>query len=620
MYPIMLSLADKRVLVVGGGSVALRKVEGLLSEKAKVTVIALEPVAALKDLADKGDIHLERRSYNSKEATGFSLVFAATDDREVNRQVSEDGQAAGVWINVADDPELCTFQLPARMKRGPLQIAVASAGQAPFVVRRIRQLLERRFGHEWAEWMEAAARFRNSVRELKLSAQEQEKRFELFFSGTVDESKLTVRVPAEDEEASWTGVDRAGINPAPTAKRDDAESNGIPTADQGDEKSNVGAGFIPAHDATQKLGLVSLVGAGPGDPGLLTLRGRQRLLAADAVVCDRLAMTSLPCDLDDRVEIRFVGKTAGYHPVPQDEINALIIRLSKEGKRVVRLKGGDPFIFGRGGEEAVELSEAGIPFEVVPCVTAGVSVPTYAGIPITFRNEVVRVTLVTAHEAKKQGGPQVRWDLLATDPHSMLLGYMGVTNLPNVVRQLLDNGMDPDTPAALIARGTTSRQQVVASTVSRLSEDVTKVGLEPPALFAIGSTIKHRQALDWFGERPLLGERVVITTKADRIKEELELSGVEIVEVTAPITRAARIVMDALPLTGCILTCADDADVIDEERDSPSWAQNWVAWCLSSDAASRARELGWQNIEEIPASKSGSPLVATMIKRRSHPK
>ncbi len=568
---------------------AQRKVEGLIAESASVTVVAPEPTERLLSLFEADKIDLQRRPYERGEAGRYALAFAATDDREVNRGVYEDAKSAGVWVNVADDPPLCTFHLPARVRRGTFQLAIASAGEAPFAVRRMRKLLEQKFGPEWAEWMDAAARFRTEVKSLNLCAEDQEQCFSRFFDATVGTAGLTSRVPSREEEEQFLRTESSRPSqPAPGA---DAKKDDIP------------------------IGLVSLVGAGPGDPGLLTLRGRQRLMAADAVVCDRLAVPALPCDLPDTAEIRFVGKTAGNHPVPQDEINAMLVRLAKEGKRVVRLKGGDPYIFGRGGEEAKVLHEAGVPFEVVPCVTAAVAVPTYAGIPITFRNEVVRVTLVTAHEAAKTDGPQVRWDLLATDPHAMLLGYMGVTRLKSVSKKLLDAGMDPDTPAALIERGTTSRQRVVASTVRNLEADVAAAGLKPPALFAIGSTVNHRESLDWFGKRPLLGQRIVVTPNARGLEEELELAGAELVRLTSPITNAARLVMDALPLTGCILADADDAVLIDAERDAPSWTETATAWCLSDAAANRARELGFSIVKDVQSLRSNGEPLSDLIQR-----
>src|SRR3972149_4906928 len=277
-------------------------------------------------------------------------------------RVSEAAASAGVWVNVADDPALCTFHLPARVRRGSLQLSIASGGESPFVVRRLRAFLERRFGPEWTAWIEGAGRFRGS-----------------------------------------------GRAPRPPP-------------------GGVG-------------------GAGPGAAGLLTLRGRQRLMSAEAVVYDRLAATALPCDLPANVGLHCVGKEAGHHPVPQEEINALLVRLAREGKRVVRLKGGDPYVFGRGGEEAEALAAAGVRFEVVPGVTSGIAVPAYAGVPPTHRHEAVRVTLLTAHESKKEDGTQVRWDLLAADPHSTLVGYMGVTSLPQGVERPISAGVESLPPA-----------------------------------------------------------------------------------------------------------------------------------------------------------------------------
>ncbi len=586
MYPVMLDVRRKRCLVVGGGGVALRKVEGLLSDGAAVLVVASEPIEALGVLADRGEIRLERREYEDGEAASFALVFAATDDREVNRRVFEDAERAGVWANVADDPDLCSFHLPARMRRGAFQIAVASAGEAPFVVRRMRQLLERRFGPEWAEWAEAAARFRRSVREADLARDEQERCYDRFFAATVDPENIRARVPTAEEEASLLRPDEP-IAAAPVDRHQ------------------------LARREKEETGFVSLVGAGPGDPGLLTVRARARLLAADAVVFDRLATTALPCDLPPEVELHPVGKRARHHPVPQEEINALLVRLAREGKRVVRLKGGDPFVFGRGGEEAEALVAAGIPWEVVPAVTAGVAVPAYAGIPVTHRSKAVRLTLVTAHESDKEK-PQVRWDLLAADPHATLVGYMGVTSLSQVSRQLVDAGMDPATPAALIQRGTTSRQKVVISTISKLHQDGQRAGLRPPAVFVIGPTVGFAKQLDWFSSRPLLGQRLVLCAPAGELGEDLQLAGAEVVEVPLPVTPAARAVMGALPVTGCVLRTPDEVDALEEERDGAGWSPDVVAWCLGDRAAAQARKTGWARIERVQDPGRGNTLISAI--------
>jgi len=600
MYPVMLSVGGRRCLVVGGGGVALRKTEGLLADGAQVTVVASEPMAALEQLHGAGELALERRAYQSPEAGHYALVFAATDDREVNRTVFRDAEQANVWANVADDPELCSFHLPARVQRGAFQLAIASAGEAPFVVRRIRQLLERRFGSEWGEWIEAAARFRQAVLGQDLDVGEREQRFDAFFGATVDPHRLTARVPKAAEEANLLSGPQPPVYPP--GKFPEIESEPP-----------------PAHLTTEEgkpLGFVSLVGAGPGDAGLLTVRARQRLLGADAVVCDRLALTALPTELPTRVAIHGVGKEAGHHPVPQEEIGSLLVRLARQGKRVVRFKGGDPYVFGRGGEEAEVLARAGIPFEIVPGVTSGVAVPAYAGIPVTHRRQAVRVSMVTAHEAAKTTGHQVRWDLLGAERDGTLVGYMGVTTLPSVVAKLLAAGLPPDTPAAMIHRGTTSAQQVVISTVEQLPRAVKDQGLGPPGLFVIGPTVGHAAELDWFGSRRLFGQRLVMVSPTGPLGERLELEGVEVVPVPLPVTPAARLVMDALPLTGCLLQNTNEVEALDEERDGVGWSPAVVAWCVGSEVAERARELGWSQVVEVARPVVADALVAVLAERR----
>ncbi|RLB59004.1 MAG: uroporphyrinogen-III C-methyltransferase [Deltaproteobacteria bacterium] len=592
MYPVMLDLRGRACLVVGGGGVALRKVKGLLEEGARVTVVAERACEPLRSLCAGPGARLERRAYRPGEAAGYRLVFAATDDREVNRLVAEDAGAAGVWVNVADDPELCAFHLPARVRRGAFQLAVASTGEAPFAVRRIRQLLERRLGEEWAEWMDAAARFRRAVRRAHDERPQREAAYDAFFAATVDEASLRVRVPTEEQQADLLRQVRQG-----TEVLEGGTEVGSPVApDTSDSSESTGGS---AGETTPAAGSVFLVGAGPGDAGLLTLRGRQRLMEADAVVYDRLAATALPTDLPGRVELHPVGKQAGHHPVPQEEINDLLVRLARRGLRVVRLKGGDPYVFGRGGEEAEALAAAGIEFEVVPGVTAGLAAPAYAGIPVTHRREVVRVTLVTAHEAKKSSGPQVRWDLLAADAHATLLGYMGVTSLPQVTARLLEAGMNPDTPAAVIARATTSAQRSVVATVATVVGEVKRAGIEPPALFVIGPTVRHAGRLDWYSRRPLQGRRLVLVGRAARWGRRLSRLGAEVIPAALPVSEAARVVMGVLPLSGCVFGDPDDVEIMDDERDGPGFGPQTVAFCRDEETARTARRLGWQRVEDL---------------------
>jgi uroporphyrin-III C-methyltransferase/precorrin-2 dehydrogenase/sirohydrochlorin ferrochelatase len=595
MYPVTLEVRNRKCLVVGGGGVALRKVQGLVEEGAKVTVVALEVVDPLAEMAEKGAISLELRAYDADVRKGWALVFAATDDRQTNDRVFRDAEQAGIWCNVADDLELCSFHLPARVRRGPLQIAIGSAGEAPFVVRRLRRLLESRLGHEWGEWLLSAARYRNAVRALETSREREEALFDRFFGETVDGHGLTARVPTASEERQWLE--------SPVEHR-------TPDTDRPGVELVAGA-----------TGRVSLVGAGPGCPGLLTVRGRRRLFEADAVVFDRLAAPALPTELDPDTELHPVGKIAGNHPVPQEEINDLLVRLARAGKKVVRLKGGDPYVFGRGGEEAEVLAEEGIDFEIVPGVTSGVAAMAWAGVPVTHRREAVRLTLLTAHEAIKTDGPQVRWDLLAQDPHATLVGYMGVSALPQVVANLVDHGMDPATPAAMVEQGTTSAQRRVISTLAELPAAIEAAGLEPPALFAIGPTVGHAETLDWISKLPLAGQRLVVPASLSSLGARLEDAGAEVVSLPLPVTPAARIVIGALPLTGCVVSSAAEVDWVDGERGGQGWSDTMVSWCVGTDAARRANQLGWKNVRELGSDSDQSEIVARMqddpLSRRS---
>jgi uroporphyrin-III C-methyltransferase/precorrin-2 dehydrogenase/sirohydrochlorin ferrochelatase len=587
----MLNVRNRRCLVVGGGGVAFRKVQGLLAENAEITVIAPKVLTSFEQLSNEGKISLILRSFQDEDVDGFHLVFAATDDNEVNRRVFHSSEAAGIWVNVADEPHLCSFHLPARLQRGSLQVIVASGGDAPFVVRRLRQLLEVLFGQEWCEWISSAARFRKAVKSEHLTPSQEQACFDRFFSSTVDGNRFVVSVPSYEQQSQWI------------------------TEIHSEKPKKTDKSYLPQESAEtkSKVGMVSLVGGGPGDAGLLTVRGRNRLLAANAVVYDHLAETVLPVDLPAETELHPVGKKAGYHPVPQSEISSLLVQLAKQGKRVVRLKGGDPFVFGRGGEEAEELAKAGIPFEVVPGVTAGIAVPAYAGIPVTNRKEAVRVTLLTAHEAVKRDGPQQRWDLLAQDKASTLVGYMGVTSLPEVVHNLLSSAMDPSTPAAMIEKGTTSQQRMVKSRLKDLPAEVERLGIKPPALFVIGHAVEHADRLNWFTQRPLSGQRILVPLESNLRFDSLESAGAEIIEVPLPLTPAARIVIDANPITGCIVTNPTDVEILDEERARPGWGSNVRIWCLNEETEGKALRLGWRNLMRIGDSVTSETDLAVVI-------
>ncbi len=274
-------------------------------------------------------------------------------------------------------------------------------------------------------------------------------------------------------------------------------------------------------------GFISLVGAGPGDPDLITVKGMQRLQQADIVIYDYLANAELLnyCRVD--VEKIYVGKQAGRHTLSQDEINALLVDHGQRGKRVVRLKGGDPYIFGRGGEEADVLEQAGIRWEVVPGITAGVAAPAYAGIPVTHRNVASSVAFITGHEDPTKPETAIDWTHLATGVDTLVF-YMGVGNLPEIAARLIENGRRADTPVAVVRWGTKPEQETVTGTLQTIADDVKRANMKPPAITVVGDVVRLRERLRWFDNKPLWGKRIVVTRareQASALSEQLRDAG-----------------------------------------------------------------------------------------------
>ncbi|MBT3199141.1 MAG: uroporphyrinogen-III C-methyltransferase [Phycisphaerales bacterium] len=282
-------------------------------------------------------------------------------------------------------------------------------------------------------------------------------------------------------------------------------------------------------------GCVYLVGAGPGDPGLMTIRGRDLLRQADAVVYDNLAARRLLDEAPGDAEMIYVGKQAAAHTLKQEQINELLVKLGSEGKQVVRLKGGDPFVFGRGGEEALALVEAGVKFEVVPGITAGIAALAYAGIPVTHRNITSSMALITGHEMPGKAESYLDYEALAGWPGTLGF-YMGVKNLPKITASLIAHGKDPATPAALVRWGTTARQETVTGTLETITDVATAAGIKPPALIVVGHVVALREKISWFENRPLFGKKIVVTRarlQASRVTAQLEALGAEVIELPA---------------------------------------------------------------------------------------
>ena len=453
--PIFCRLDNKPVLLVGGGEVAERKARLLLDAGAQLTVVAPELDPELAELAANGTIEWLDAEFAPAHLTGKWLVVAATDRREVNALVYQSANMARIFANVVDDPKRSSFIMPSIIDRSPLMVAISSGGKAPVLARLLREKLEALL----PQHLGAVAAFAGSLRE----------RVKARFATMGERRRFWERL---------LGTDRLG---QALARGDSASANQL--------ADNLFA------DESQTGGEVVLVGAGPGDPGLLTLHALRQMQQADVVVYDRLVSDEVMALVRRDAKRIFVGKQAGNHCVPQEGINQLLLEEAKKGQRVVRLKGGDPFIFGRGGEELETLVGTGIGFQVVPGITAASGCAAYAGIPLTHRDHAQSVRFVTAHG--KGGAQDLDWPLLAKDRQTLVF-YMGLSSCATIREQLLTHGKAGDTPVALIERGTQPCQRVIRGTLDRLPE--LAVGVESPALIMVGSVVTLADQLAWFGQ------------------------------------------------------------------------------------------------------------------------
>ncbi|WP_296230653.1 siroheme synthase CysG [Pseudomonas sp. UBA4617] len=453
--PLFHKLQGGRVLVVGGGEIALRKARLLADAGAALRVVAPEVDGQLAALAREGGGEVLVRGYQAADLVGCRLVIAATDDTGLNAQVSADAQALSLPVNVVDAPALCTVIFPAIVDRSPLVIAVSSGGDAPVLARLIRAKLEAWIPSAYGELAGLAARFRHKVKSLYPDVNQRRGFWETVFQGPIAERQLAGQ-GAEAERLLQAMVDGAPV---------------------------------------QQGGEVYLVGAGPGDPDLLTFRALRLMQQADVVLYDRLVAPAIIDMCRRDAERIYVGKRRSDHAVPQDQINRLLVDLARQGKRVLRLKGGDPFIFGRGGEEIEELAGQGIPFQVVPGITAASGCSAYGGIPLTHRDYAQSVRFVTGH--LKDGTSNLPWhDLVA--PAQTLVFYMGLVGLPTICAELIRHGRAASTPAALVQQGTTRNQRVFTGTLADLPELVARHEVHAPTLVIVGEVVQLRDKLAWF--------------------------------------------------------------------------------------------------------------------------
>ncbi len=463
--PIFLNIKEGRTLVVGGGEVSARKTSLLLKAQARVQIVAPELCPTLQALARDGKVEYSARNFQDMDLDGCNLAFAATDDSALNRHISELAKAQQLPVNVVDQPELCTFIMPSIIDRSPVVAAVSTGGASPVLARLIRTRLEALIPASYGRLAELVRNYRQQVKEK--------------FS-----------IPSE-RRIFWEKVLRGGV-----AER--VFSGHMDEADSAMQQA------LAETEQTSPTGEVYLVGGGPGDPDLLTFRALRLMQQADVVVYDRLVASAVMEMTRRDAEHIYVGKERDHHAMRQEEINQLLVKLAKQGKRVVRLKGGDPFIFGRGGEEIDTLAAEGIPFQVVPAITAASGCAAYSGIPLTHRDYAQSVTMVTGH--LKDGSIDLNWEQLA-NPNQTIVFYMGLHGLPVICEQLMAHGVSPDMPIALIQQGTTEQQRVFVATLSTIQAVIEKDRPKPPTLIIVGEVVQLRDKLNWYQapEHPTMG-------------------------------------------------------------------------------------------------------------------
>jgi uroporphyrin-III C-methyltransferase/precorrin-2 dehydrogenase/sirohydrochlorin ferrochelatase len=457
LLPISLVVKGRRCVVVGGGEVAARKVEMLRKAQALITVIAPDLGENLLTLAQRNEIEHHAERFAPPDLDDATLVIAATDDQRINQAVHAAAIARRIPVNVVDQPKLCTFAMPAIIDRSPILIAVSTGGTSPVLARLLRARLESLIPAGLGRLAALGERFRGLVKQRILEPTLRRLFWERVFGGPISELALAGQV--EQAEAAFHDA------------------------------------LAQAERERAPAGEVYLVGAGPGDPDLLTFRALRLMQQADVVVYDHLVGDGI-LDLVRRDAHRiYVGKESNNHTLPQQEINELLVRLAQQGKRVLRLKGGDPFIFGRGGEEIETLSEHGVRFQVVPGVTAASGTSCYAGIPLTHRDYAQSCVFVTGH--LKDGSVDLDWPALAR-PRQTVVVYMGVAALPEICRQLMRHGLPADMPAAVVQQATTRKQRVISGSLDTLPVLAKAAGIKAPALIIVGEVVKLRRKLEWF--------------------------------------------------------------------------------------------------------------------------
>lgn len=457
LYPLFADLTGLPVLVVGGGHVAERKTAALLSAGAKVRVGAPSLTPVLMQQAEEGKIEHLAGTFQPAWLEDVWLVIAATDDHELNALVAANAEERRILANVVDAPALSRFQVPAVVDRAPLTVAVSTGGAAPVIARRVRETLETDLDHALGPLTALAQRYRTRISQRWPDLAERRAFYDWLHDGPVM-SRLRNARPDEAERTLLDALD--------------------------------------AKEPSSRKGSVLLVGAGPGDPGLLTLHALRALNRADVILHDSLVSEPVLALARRDAEHIDVGKRCGGRHIQQEQIHQLLLEQAQAGRLVVRLKGGDPFVFGRGGEEMEFLRQHGIACEIVPGITAAVACAAYAGVPLTHRDHARSVHLLTGHG--KESLDAMDWPALAQD-HQTLAVYMGVARLDEFTQRLLEHGRRPDTPFVIIENGTLPQQRVVSGVLQELPAIAKEHAIHPPALLIVGEVAALAAEHAWFG-------------------------------------------------------------------------------------------------------------------------
>ena len=452
--PVSIKSKGRVCLVVGGGEVAKRKIDLLSRFGCSLRIVSPDLLPEILAAINNNQAVILQRAFIESDLDGAELVVAATDDAKTNLHVSVLCQSRNILVNVVDQPELCSFIFPSIVERDPITIAVSSNGSFPLLARHLRYQLEVMIPRNIGQLAKILAKVRATIK-ARIDNPRQRRHFleslinkiHPGLNNQFDESTVLSLLDAQNDITSMTSP-----------------------------------------------GIVYLVGAGPGDPDLLTLKALRLIQQADIVYYDRLVSNEILQLVRKDAKLIYAGKSQSNHTIPQENLNQLLIAAANEGNKVVRLKGGDPFIFGRGGEEIYELAKAGVPFQIVPGITAANGCAAYAGIPLTHRDHAQSVLFLTGH--KKEGSIDINWILLQ-DPNTTLVFYMSLTGIIDICQKLTSHGRNPNTPIALIENGTTEKQKVYTSTLLELPNLIRRTQIKPPTLAIIGSVVNLREELNW---------------------------------------------------------------------------------------------------------------------------